>query len=404
MEQEEVKGRVILKPGRDKPVRQGHPWIFSGAIAEIEGDLPAGTLAAIYTHKQDRLGVGYFNRRSQIRVRMLSTDPDETINVDFWTQRLKQAIAGRDLLFQPGYNTAYRLVNAESDLIPGLVVDRYDDFLVMQCLTAGIDRRKQMLAQLLMTLLPIAGVFERSDVSVRKKEGLGQMIGLLKGVEPPERLPIYLAGIQQMVDLHKGHKTGLYLDQRQNYEILRDGGYFPGKQVLNLFSFNGGFGLHAVKKGADTVIHVDSSVKALEEAEQNVIQNGWTDRSGDEYLAGDVFEVLRHYVTQKRRFDTIILDPPKFAHSKGDIERATRGYKDLNRLAFKLVAPGGHLATFSCSGLVSADLFQKVVFSGLVESGRQAQIVRWLHQSSDHPVSLTFPEGAYLKGLLCRVI
>ncbi|MCB0008845.1 MAG: class I SAM-dependent methyltransferase [Anaerolineales bacterium] len=400
---EEIAGTVILKKGRDKPLRQRHPWVFSGAIEKVEGKPAGGALVEVRSASSDWLAVGYFNEQSQIRVRCLSYRPDENIDETFWRQRLEQAINGRAGLFQPGYNSACRLVNAESDGLPGLVVDRYDNYLVMQCLTKGIDRRKQMLADLLANLLPVQGIFERSDVAVRRKEGLPQRTGHLVGSAPAEPLSVWVAGVQLLVDIQSGHKTGLYLDQRDNYEILRQMGVFPEREVLNLFSFTGGFGLHAVQAGARAVTHVDSSIPALEAAEANVQLNGWLDRPADEYLAGDAFDVLHDYQQTGRQFDTIILDPPKFAHSQGDIERATRGYKELNRLAFLLLRPGGYLATFSCSGLVSAELFQKVVFSALADSGRDGQIVRWLHQASDHPVSLYFPEGAYLKGLLCRV-
>lgn len=400
----EICGAVVLKRGREKPVRQGHPWLFSGAIASIVGEIPAGGLVEVRAADGTFLAVGYFNRHSQIWVRLLSRDPAEPIDRTFWRLRLEQALAEREAVYRPGENEALRLVNAESDYLPGLVVDRYADFLVMQCLTAGIDRRKDLLAELLGELLPAAGIYERSDVAVRKKEGLRQQVGRLSGAEPPARLEVKLAGVAMIVDVRHGHKTGLYLDQRQNYEILRRSAVFAGSAVLNLFSYSGGFGLHAVAAGARSVIHVDSSIPALEEAEANVALNGWTDRAADEYLAGDVFAVLRHFVAEGRRFDTVILDPPKFAQSQGDVPKATRGYKDLNRLAFQLIRPGGTLATFSCSGLVSADLFQKVVFSALIEAGREAQIQRWLHQAGDHPVSLTFPEGAYLKGLMCRVL
>ena len=403
MELEETVGTVILKPGRAKPVIQRHPWIFSGAIQRIDGKPPAGSLVEVRSAKHEWLGTGYYNHASQIRVRTISFDKQQTIDDKFWRTKLEQAINGRKHLYHSDENNAYRLINAESDQLPGLIVDRYEDYLVMQCLTAGMDLRKSGLAENLMDLLPVKGVYERSDVAIRKKEGMPQTSGVLAGVEPPDRQRIKLAGIQLNVDLRKGHKTGLYLDQCTNYRILREDGHLSDKDVLNLFSYTGGFGLHAVRAGARSVIHVDSSIPALEEAERNVLLNGWKNRDNDEYLAGDVFEVLRHYDQTGQTFDTIILDPPKFAHNKGDVNRASRGYKDLNRLAFRLIRPGGILATFSCSGLISDDLFQKIVFGALLDSGREAQILRRLHQGEDHPVALTFPEGAYLKGLLCRV-
>jgi 23S rRNA (cytosine1962-C5)-methyltransferase len=304
--------------------------------------------------------------------------------------------------------TAFRLVNAEADGLPGLIVDRYNDFLVIQCQTLGIDRRREALTELLVEALSPAGILERSDVDARGKEGLPPVIETRYGEIPPPELTIRENGFSFLVDVHHGHKTGFYLDQRDNRAAIGpQQGLLPrllaGRDVLNVFAYTGAFGVYAASAGARQITHVDSSVPALETAERNVQLNGF-ERHDDEYIAGDAFEVLRYFREEGRQFDAVVLDPPKFAHSQGQIDRAARGYKDLNWLALRLLRPNGVLATFSCSGLVSADLFQKIVFGAAVDAGRDVQIMRRLGQAADHPVLLSFPESAYLKGLLCRVL
>ncbi|MCP5100932.1 MAG: class I SAM-dependent rRNA methyltransferase [Chloroflexi bacterium] len=399
---ETVTAVITLKPKRDKSVHRKHPWLFSGAIRTIDGKPQAGDLVQINDASNNPIALGYFNKQSQIQVRILSWQPDEPIDEAFWQGRLTAAINGRSLLQLPPQTSAYRLINAESDLIPGLVVDKYDDYLVMQCLTYGIDSRKQMLANLLAEICQPKGIVERSDASVRGKEGLPKTSGLLWGEAPPDELTISENGLKFGVNLLKGHKTGYYLDQRSNRTAVCRPEFVQGKSILNVFAYTGGFGIYAIANGAESVIHIDSSVNVLEQAERNVALNGWK-RPSDEYLAGDAFEILRHYRDEQMQFDMIILDPPKFAHSKRDINRATRGYKDLNWLAMRLLKPGGLLATFSCSGLISADLFQKVVFGAAIDAERNVQIIHTLGQAPDHPVLLSFPESAYLKGLLCMV-
>ncbi len=409
---EQPTATLILKPGRDKPVHNRHPWVFSGAISRIKGQPAPGDLVTVADHKGTPLATAYYNAKSQIQARILSWEPAAPIDEPFWRNRLQQAIHGRFLITAPlitvplptaPLNTAHRLINAEADLLPGLVVDRYGDYLVMQCLTLGIDRRKEMLVGLLTELLHPAGILERSDVDVRGKEGLRPLVELRHGQEPPAELTIRENGFSFLVDLRHGHKTGFYLDQRDNRATVGQPPLMAGREVLNVFAFTGVFGVYAAAAGARNVVQIDSSAPALETAERNMKLNG-LDKESDEYIAGDAFEVLRYFREEGRQFDAIILDPPKFAHSQSQIDRAARGYKDLNWLAMRLLRPNGVLATFSCSGLVSADLFQKIVFGAAVDAGRDAQILRHLGQSADHPVLLTFPESAYLKGLLCRVI
>jgi 23S rRNA (cytosine1962-C5)-methyltransferase len=300
-------------------------------------------------------------------------------------------------------STASRLVNAEADGLPGLIVDRYNEFLVIQCLTLGIDLRKEMLTELLVDLLRPVGILERSDVDARGKEGLPSVVATLAGETPLPELTVSENGFAFLVDVHRGHKTGFYLDQRDNRAAVGHHTYMAGRDVLNVFAYTGAFGVYAAAAGARQITHVDSSAPALEAAERNMAINGFA-RPDDEYIAGDAFEVLRYFREEGRQFDAVILDPPKFAHNQGQINRATKGYKDLNWLALRLLRPEGVLATFSCSGLVDAGLFQKVVFGAALDAGRDVQILRHLGQSADHPVLLSFPESAYLKGVLCRVL
>ena len=393
-----AEGRVWVKSGRDKPVRQGHPWLFSGAIAHAE-DAIDGELVAVYDRRDRFLARGYWNSRSQIQVRVL-TWRDEAINDDWLRGMLHASIARRDL---PPGDTAIRLVNAENDWLPGLIVDRYGDWLVMQGLTRYIDASKQAIAEMLADIAGVTNVYERSDVEARSREGLDMAVGALVGAEPPEAVEITQGGVRYLVDIAGGHKTGFYLDQRDNRALLGESaaGLRKDARLLNMFSYTGGFALAAGE--AVHAVNVDSAYNALELAEANTAMNGIA-ASRAEFIQADAFDYLRHCVHEGQRFDIVTLDPPKFAAHKGQVQRAARGYKDLNLNALRLVEPGGYLMTFSCSGAITRDLFQKIVFGALVDSGRQAQIVRQLGASADHPVALTFPEGAYLKGLLLRVV
>lgn len=402
---------IVIKRGKEKPIYNRHPWIFSGAISRIENDPQPGDIVQVVDGRGDFLARGYYNPQSQINVRIL-TWQDEPINDDWWNRMIRRAAAARvsqQEEFGAGVYNAVRLINAENDYLPGLVVDRYGNWLVMQALTLGIDVRKQQLANILAGILKPDGIYERSDVDVRQKEGLPESTGLLWGEEPPENIEIEENTLRFPVDVRHGHKTGFYLDQRENRGWLHDMLYFnmdeqedDTRRVLNMFSYTGGFGLYALAAGVNEVINVDSSIPALEIAEATVTENGYTTDNA-QFVAADAFEYLRDMAANGEQFDVVILDPPKFAQSKKQVEGATRGYKDLNLHAFKIIKPGGYLLTFSCSGAISADLFQKVVFGALADSGRHAQIVRHLGSSDDHPIALTFPEGAYLKGLLCRV-
>lgn len=398
---------VFLKPGRDKPVRQRHPWVFSGAIARIQGDPADGDIVEVRDAQGAFLARGMLNRRSQIVVRLLTWEADEAIDEGFWRRRLERAIAGRAPLAADPATNAYRLVNAENDGLPGLIVDRYDRFLGVQFLTLGIDRHKELLVALLADLLAPEGIFERSDVDVREKEGLAPVTGRLWGAEPPPLVGIRETGLRFLVDMRGGHKTGFYLDQRENRRVFqRMLSAMPGAEVLNAFAYTGAFGVYAAAAGAGRIVHIDSSAEALALAREHMALNGFSEASGrdDAFIVGDVFAELRRFRAAGRRFDAIVLDPPKFVYSAGQLPRATRGYKDINWLAFQLLRPGGLLFTFSCSGLVTPDLFQKIVFGAAVDAGREAQIIARLSHGPDHPILLSFPEGEYLKGLVCRIM
>ena len=413
---------VILKKGRAKPVLRRHPWVFSGAIHHVDGSPDDGDIVDVRDAGHNWLARGYFNRQSQIRVRLLTWDKTEEIGPDFWRLRLQRATDARRALGLgvPGRSdpstTAYRLTHAESDFLPGLIVDRYGDWLVAQFLTLGIDQRRDLIVAILanhLGLHGIRGIYERSDVSVRRKEGLGERTAPLWGEEPPDVVEIQENGHRFLVDLRAGHKTGSYLDQRENRACLAH--HVEDAKVLDAFSYTGGFAVHAAGSGASHITLVDSSAPSLELARRNLALNS-PDTAGKvrdptllgreprfDFLEGDVFEVLRRFRADSRSFDVIVLDPPKLAHSRGDVQAASRAYKDMNLLALQLVNSGGLLFTFSCSGRVSADLFQKIVFGALADTERNAQIIDRLTQGPDHPVALTFPEGAYLKGLICRV-
>jgi 23S rRNA (cytosine1962-C5)-methyltransferase len=393
-------GRVVLKPGKEKPVLGRHPWIFSRAIARVEEEPADGDVVEVVSAGGAFLARGDLNRRSQIAVRLLTWEPGEVVDDDFWRRRLRRALAGRESLGLAPETTTFRLVNAEADRLPGLVVDRYGSFLVIQCLTLGMERRKVELTSLLSDLLGPSGIYERSDVDVRLKEGLAEASGPLWGEAPPAVLEVREHGRRFLVDIMRGHKTGFYLDQRENR--LAAARYCGGAEVLNVFAYTGAFAVYAAAAGAGRITNVESSAEALELAQRNMAVNGFTGPD-DEYVVGDAFHLLREYRDRRRTFDVVILDPPKFAHSQAQVMAACRGYKDINLLGLKLLRPGGTLVTFSCSGLVSPALFQKVVFDAALDATRDVQIVEKLSQPPDHPILLSFPESEYLKGLICRV-
>ncbi len=396
---------VILLPGRERPVIQRHPWIFSGAIAEVRGNPAPGAVVDVYAHDGSWLARGFWSSTSQLRVRLATWERTQPLDETWLHETIARAITGREKwLHNPAI--ACRLVFSESDGIPGLIVDRYGCYLVIQLLTQAMATRADQVIKVLVDLLAPRGIYERSDAEVREKESLPPTVGLRWGEAPP-RLPVTLiTGLDQLAserrmfaDLQTGQKTGIYLDQAINH--LRVGAYCSDADTLDCFSYAGGFALAAARAGARRLTLIDASAEALALAADNLRLNDLSIPT--EFVEGDAFQILRQYRNEHRQFDVIILDPPKFVHQQSHLQRATRGYKDINLQALHLIRSGGILATFSCSGLVSADLFQKIIFGAAIDAGRDVQILERLTQAPDHPVLLTFPESEYLKGLICRV-
>lgn len=360
----------------------------------------AGETVQVLSSVGSYAATGSYSPKSQIRVRLWSYDPAVEIDRGFIRDRLIQSIHSRNRIMSDNRYSAYRLVNAESDGIPGVVIDRYGDYLVCQFHSAGAELWKAEIVTLLADLMPLSGIYERSEGDGRTKEGLAPQVGRLWGQEPPELIEVREGNIRLLVDVRRGHKTGMYLDQRENRSLVAE--MSEGAEVLNCFAYTGGFSLQALHGGAEKVVNVETSSEALSALVRQVELNGF-DLNTVENINSDVFETLRAFRDARRSFDLVILDPPKFANSGRQVDRAARGYKDINLLALKLIKPGGTLFTFSCSGHIHAALFQKIAADAAVDAGREVQILRHLEQPPDHAVSLNFPEGAYLKGLICRV-
>ncbi len=390
-----------LKPGREKSLLRRHPWVFSGAVAETSGSPANGATVRITSAGGEFLAWAAYSKHSQISARVWTWNEGEQVGEPFLRKRLFAAIDARRRLGLQETGDALRLVHGESDGLPGLVVDRYGDFLVVQYLSSGVEFWKEQIADLLAELTSVKNIYERSDADARRLEGLEEHTGALRGQAPDGPLQITENGIRFLVDLQHGHKTGFYLDQRLNR--LRVRSLALGREVLDCFCYTGGFSANALAGGAASVRAVDSSAEALQAALKNLDLNGLTVESYAQ-TEGDVFQVLRSLRDQHRSFDMVILDPPKFAPTAAHAQQAARGYKDINLLAFKLLRPGGLLVTFSCSGGVDAALFQKIVAGAALDAGVSASIVEQLHQAPDHPIGLNFPEGAYLKGLICQVM
>lgn len=391
--------KVVLKPGREKTLLRRHPWLFSGALQDVKKGIPRGETVNVATASGEILAKGAYSPDSQIRIRIWTFDPTEEINTGFFNRRIDNAIALRKSIISQE-DSACRLINSESDGLPGIVVDRYADFLVCQFLSAGAENFKQVIVEQLQEILSPAGIYERSDAEVRQKEGLSQTAGILAGTDPPELISIEQGGIKFLVDVRKGHKTGMYLDQRDNRQVVKV--LAQGKEILNCFAYTGGFAMAALHAGAEKVTNIESSADAVSMISKQVELNH-LDNNRLENVQGDVFSVLRQYCEAGRKFDMVILDPPKFVSSAEQLKRGSRGYKDINRLAFKLLRESGLLVTFSCSGHLSPELFQKIVADAAVDAGCEARIITTLAQPADHPVALNFPEGRYLKGLVCYV-
>ncbi|MEN3354109.1 MAG: rRNA (cytosine1962-C5)-methyltransferase [Betaproteobacteria bacterium] len=389
--------QLILKPGREKALKRRHPWIFSGAVARIEGKPEMGDTIEVRSSAGELVAVAAYSPHSQIRARAWAWR-DIDIDASFFTRRVEAAAAARAALGITRASDALRIVHAEADGLPGVIADRYGETIVLQLLSAGAERWRDAIADALCGLGGAERVWERSDADARELEGLKPRSELLRGKPLPHAPVIDEHGVKFKVEIDAGHKTGFYLDQRENRLLLRN--LVAGKDVLDCFSYTGGFAINALRGGAKSVMAIDSSGLALETARANAALNGLPDA---QWYEGDVFQTLRRLRDQGRHFDVIVLDPPKFAPTAAHADRASRAYKDINLLAFKMIRPGGHLMTYSCSGGVSADLFQKIVAGAALDAAVDARIELWLHAAADHPVALNFPESEYLKGLLCRV-
>lgn len=393
--------RLVLAKGREKSLLRRHPWVFSGAVARLEGKVGLGETIDIIDAHGKWLARAAYSPASQICARVWSFDRNETIDTDFFIRRLEQAQQWREWLAVRDGLDSYRLIAGESDGLPGVTIDRFSRFLVLQLLSAGADYQRPFLVEALQKLYPECSIYERSDVAVRKKEGLPLTQGLISGELPPPLLAIEEHGMKLLVDIQQGHKTGYYLDQRDSRFATR--GYVENKRVLNCFSYTGGFAISALMGNCRQVVSVDTSQEALDIAKQNVELNQ-LDLSKAEFLRDDVFKLLRKYRDSGEKFDVIIMDPPKFVENKNQLSGACRGYKDINMLACQLLNPGGILMTFSCSGLMTTDLFQKIIADAALDAGRELQFIEQFRQAADHPVIASYPEGLYLKGFACRVI
>lgn len=391
--------RVVLKEGREKSLTRRHPWVFSGAIATTDDGLQPGDTVRVETRSGRFLAHAAISPASQIRLRVWSFDESEPIDAGFIDQRLRQAVDLRQSLGLLDADGACRLVFSESDRLPGLIVDRYAEHLVCQFLSTGSQRWREAIVDSLGRLLSPRSIYERSDAAARRKEGLPPRRGLLAGSEPAEEVQFDNGSGLSLVDIATGQKTGAYLDQRRNRQ--RVAAYARGREVLDAYSYTGAFGISTLRHGASQVMLLDSSEDALRMAQRVAVLNEVAERC--ELLRGGVPEQLRRLRDAGRQFDLVILDPPKFVHSDRQLKSGCRGYKDINMLALGLLRPGGILATFSCSGHVSSDLFQKVLAGAALDAGREVQILERLGQAPDHPVALEFPQAEYLKGLILHV-
>jgi 23S rRNA (cytosine1962-C5)-methyltransferase len=391
---------LILKPSRERSLRLKHPWLFSGAVEGVRGDPAPGDTVELIAADGEWLARAAYSPRSQIVARVWTWARDEDVGEGLLRDRLARAIAARRAVLDLHETDAYREVHAESDGLPGIIVDRYGTVRVIQLLSAGAERWREAILQALAGRGDCSAIYERSDVDVRALEGLEPRSGPAWGELPESHLSIREGGLGYLVDVRQGQKTGFYLDQRDNRAVFRR--QVRRGETLNCFAYTGAFTVSALAAGAGRVLSIDSSEASLALARENVRLNGLPEESC-EWIAGDAFVELRKLRDRARSFDVVVLDPPRFAATAAQAQRAARGYKDINLLAFKILRPGGLLFTFSCSGGVSPELFQKIVAGAGQDAGVEATIVGWLGQPADHPVLLSFPEGRYLKGLICRV-
>lgn len=391
---------IKLKKGKEKAVLQRHPWVFSGALEKVKGSPQNGDVVKVTSANNEFLAYGYYNDQSRVAVRLLEWDENQQIDEKWYETKIKQAIASRAHL-KTKHTNAYRLIFSEADFLPGLIVDQYADFLSVQILSSGIEKAKPIIISLLVKALAPKGIFDRSDATARTHEGITAENGLLWGEAPAAFIAVKENGITYHINIAEGQKSGFYCDQRDNRAILAN--YAEDKNVLDCFSYSGGFTLNAFALGAKSVTSVDSSALAIDTLQQNIDLNKFSKK---EFTAiqSDVNKQLRAFKEEGKKFDVVILDPPKYAPSRSAVDRAARAYKDLNRLGLLLLESGGLLATFSCSGAVDIETFKQIIAWAALDAGKEVQVIRQFSQPEDHPVRLSFPEGEYLKGLLVRVV
>lgn len=395
-----IMTQLLLKPGRERSLLRRHPWIFEGAVDHIEGRARPGDTVDVIAANGACLARAAWSPQSQIRARVWTFDADETIDDAFFKRRVAAAVGRREAMPHLAGQDGMRLLHGESDGLPGVIADRYGGTICLQLTAAGSDKWRKAIVGALVKATGVARIYERSDSDVRKLEGLASVTGWVHGDAPDGPLSIEENGVRLGVDVVAGHKTGFYLDQRDNRLLTR--ALAAGKSVLNCFCYTGGFSLQALAGGAASVLSIDSSGPALAGARANLAMNPQLDASRAEWQEADVFDALRAFRKEGRKFDLIVLDPPKFAPSAAHAERAARAYKDINMLGFRLLNPGGYLLTYSCSGGIGIEMFQKIVASAAVDAGRDARILQRLSAGPDHPIALHFPEGEYLKGLLVQ--
>ena len=392
---------VILKKGKEKAVLHRHPWVFSGAIESVKGKPANGDIVRLLDAKGGFMAYGFFNDQSRVALRLLEWNEAVEVNEGWFREKVVAAVSSRDNILLDGLTNTCRLIFSESDYLPGLIVDKYAGHLAVQVLTSGMEKMMPAIIDELQRLLQPESIFDKSDASSRGHEGMETRNTVLLGDSPPERVEVIENRIIYNINIAEGQKSGFYCDQRDNRSILAS--YAKNKKVLDCFSYTGGFTLNCLKNEAAGVTAVDSSVHTIETLKENVLLNSF-DPAKVVAIASDVNKQLRKFKEDGELFDIIVLDPPKYAPSRSALDKASRAYKDLNRLAMLLLSKGGLLATFSCSGAMDMETFKQVLAWAALDAGRQVQFINQFCQPEDHPVRASFPEGEYLKGLLCRVV
>lgn len=391
---------VILKKGKEKAVLQRHPWVFSGAIEKVKGKPANGDVVQLLNAQGEFMAYGFYNDQSRVTLRLLEWNKDVQVDEAWFREKVATAVKSRDNILANGTNTC-RLIFSESDYLPGLIVDKYAGHLAVQVLTSGIQNVMPVIIDELKKLLNPESISDKSDNASRAHEGLAEAENkVLAGSPPPELVEVLENNVVYGINITEGQKSGFYCDQRDNRHVLAL--HTKDKKVLDCFCYTGGFTLNSLKEGAASVTSVDSSALAIETLAENIRLNK-LDAAKHTAIKSDVNVQLRKFRDEGEKFDVIVLDPPKYAPSRSALTRASRAYKDLNRLGMLLLNEGGLLATYSCSGAMDMETFKQVIAWAALDAGKQVQFIYQFHQPEDHPVRASFPEGEYLKGLLCRV-